>query len=113
MGVPLIYPRGTPKRYGTGKQIEGKWQMGQTAVVVDDLITSGDSLLQGISSLEEAGLRVNEAVVLIDRQQGGRETLQDQGYKLHSAMTLDQLLDILEKRGRITAEQRNEVVRSR
>ena len=109
MDVPLIYPRQTPKSYGTGKQVEGKWQAGQTAVVVDDLITSGDSLLQGISSLEEAGLQVAEAVVLIDRQQGGRETLAAQGYKLHSAMTLSKLLDILEEKGRITAAQRDEV----
>jgi uridine monophosphate synthetase len=112
MDVPLIYPRQTPKSYGTGKQVEGKWQAGQTAVVVDDLITSGDSLMQGISSLEEAGLEVTEAVVLIDRQQGGRETLEAQGYKLHSAMTLSQLLDILEKKGRITAAQREEVTDS-
>ena len=96
MDVPLIYPRGSAKSYGTGKLVEGRWEEGQTAVVIDDLITSGDSLLQGIESLEAAGLHVRDAVVLIDREEGGRETLQARGYRLHSAMTLSQLLSILE-----------------
>jgi uridine monophosphate synthetase len=106
MNVPLIYPRKTAKSYGTGKGIEGHWEVGQTAVVVDDLITSGDSILQAIVSLKAAGLHVSDAVVLIDREQGGGETLRDQGYRLHAAMTLSHLLAILESRERITADQR-------
>jgi orotate phosphoribosyltransferase len=110
MNVPLIYPRGSAKSYGTGKLVEGRWEKGQTAVVIDDLITSGDSLLGGIEALEAAGLHVGDAVVLIDREQGGRETLQARGYQLHSAMTLGQLLSILEREGRITGRQRREVI---
>ena len=109
MNLPFIYPRGTAKAYGTGKQIEGAWTAGQVAVVVDDLITSGDSLLQGIHTLKEAGLQVADAVVLIDRQQGGRATLADQGYNLHSALTMSQLLTILEGQERITSAQRVEI----
>jgi uridine monophosphate synthetase len=45
MNIPLIYPRLTTKAYGTGKKIEGRWQRGQTVVVIDDLITSGANLL--------------------------------------------------------------------
>jgi uridine monophosphate synthetase len=108
--VPLIYPRGSAKSYGTGKRVEGRWEKGQTAVVIDDLITSGDSLLGGIEALEAAGLRVGDAVVLIDREQGGRETLQARGYRLHSAMTLGQMLSILESKGRITTRQRRDVI---
>jgi len=110
MNIPLVYSRGTVKSYGTGKQIEGSWSPGQTAVVVDDLITSGDSLLQGIHTLREAGLRVTDAVVLIDREQGGRATLADQGYNLHSAVKMSQLLAILEEKERITAAQRIQVL---
>lgn len=109
LDLPLVYPR-PPKRYGTGKQIEGHWQPGQTAVALDDLITSGDSLLSGIRQLEEAGLRVRDAVVLIDRQQGGREALTEKGYTLHSAATLTELLVALEDAGRISAERRQEVI---
>jgi orotate phosphoribosyltransferase len=106
MNLPLIYPRGTAKNYGTGKRIEGAWSAGQTAVIVDDLITTGDSLLQTIHILSEAGLRVTKVVVLVDREQGGRATLGDQGYNLDSAFTLSQLLAILEERERISTAQR-------
>lgn len=68
-GWPLIYPRKGVKAYGTGKQVEGVWEEGQTAVVIEDLITSGASILTAAGALEEAGLRVRDAVVLIDREQ--------------------------------------------
>lgn len=111
-GWPLIYPRKTAKRYGTGRQVEGAWQVGQTAIVIEDLITSGDSILQAIASLKAAGLQVKEAVVLIDRQQGGRETLQTQGYQLHAVLTITQVLHTLEQHKRITARQRADVLDS-
>jgi uridine monophosphate synthetase len=106
---PLVYPRQSRKGHGTEKQIEGTWSPGQRVTVIDDLITSGDSLLQGIDLLEEAGLRVSDAVVLIDRQHNGRRALRQRGYTLHSALTLSQLLVTLEKAGRITAQQQGEV----
>ncbi|MFQ5398313.1 MAG: orotate phosphoribosyltransferase [Anaerolineae bacterium] len=109
MNRPLIYPRKTAKSYGTGKSIEGRWEVGQTAVVVDDLVTSGDSILQAIIPLKVAGLRVQDAVVLIDREQGGARALQEEGYNLHAVITLSWLLDILEEQGRITARQHAKV----
>jgi uridine monophosphate synthetase len=110
MSIPLVYPRQSSKSYGTGKHIEGKWDIGQTVVMIDDLITSGDSLLRGITFLKAAGLRVQHAVVLIDREQGGRDALLDQGYQLHRAVTLRQMLAILERNGRITAKHRTKVL---
>ena len=110
--IPLVYPRQTLKAHGTGKQIEGAWSTGQRVVVIDDLITSGDSLLQGIAVLEHAGLLVSDVVVLVDRQQGGRETLSDQGYTLHSAITLSQMLTILEEKNRITPQQHVQVLQT-
>ena len=109
---PLIYPRKTAKSYGTGKHIEGVYQVGQTAVVVDDLITSGDSILQAIVALKASGLQVNEAVVLIDREQGGIETMQEQGYKLHAAMSISRLLSILEEHQRISSKERDKILKS-
>ena len=109
-GIPLIYPRKTAKRYGTGRQVEGKWEVGQTAVVIEDLITSGDSILQAVASLKAAGLQVQDAVVLIDREQGGREALAGQGYRLHAVTSLSRLLALLEREGRIDARQRAEVL---
>jgi uridine monophosphate synthetase len=106
MDVPLIYPRKTAKSYGTGKQLEGRWSVGQRVVVIDDLVTSGDSMLETIASLKAAGLHVNDAVVLIDRQQGGREMLSTQGYQLHAVVDLPELLSLLVDSGRITDQQR-------
>lgn len=109
---PLIYPRKTAKSYGTGKEIEGVWQVGQTAVVIDDLITSGDSILQAIVALKAAGLQVNEAVVLIDREQGGVATLKEHNYKLHTAMKISHILTVLEEHQRISGKERNKALKS-
>ncbi|MDT8307597.1 MAG: orotate phosphoribosyltransferase [Anaerolineae bacterium] len=109
--IPLIYPRKTAKGYGTGKQVEGVWEVGQTALVVEDLITSGDSILQAIASLKAASLQVRDAVVLIDREQGGRAALQAQGYTVHAVMTMRQLLATLETEGRISARERAKVLK--
>jgi uridine monophosphate synthetase len=110
MNIPLIYPRQTVKGHGTRKQVEGKWVAGQTAVLIDDLITSGDSLLQTFSILASEAISVSEAVVLIDRNQGGRENLEDQGFRLHSVMNLGQLLAILESQGHITSQQKANIL---
>lgn len=110
-GLPLIYPRKVAKSYGTGKQIEGKWTIGQTAVIIEDLITSGDSILQGIAMLKTVGLQINDAVVLIDRQQGGSENLANQGYQLHAVLTLPQMLTILEEQGQLSSGQHREIYR--
>ena len=109
---PLIYPRKTSKSYGTGKNIEGHWSIGQTAVVVDDLITSGDSLLETIATVKAAGMKVYDALVLIDREQGGREMLAHQGYRVHAVMTLTEVLDILRRHGRLSHSQYDEVLLS-
>jgi uridine monophosphate synthetase len=102
----------TPKAYGTGKKIEGRWQRGQTVVVVDDLITSGASLLQTIAVLEEEGMKVNDVGVLIDREQGGKGHIEIEGYNLHSVMSISHLLELLENAGRITAQQVAEIIES-
>lgn len=109
-GIPLIYPRKDAKGYGTGKRVEGVWQEGQRALVVEDLITSGDSILQAIATLQDAGLQVRDALVLIDREQGGRALLAQQGYKLHAVMTLRALLAALEAAGRISGQERADVL---
>lgn len=109
---PLIYPRKTAKSYGTGKEIEGAWQVGQTAVVIDDLITSGDSILQAIVALKSAGLQVNDTVVLIDREQGGIATLQEHGYNLHAAVKVSRILSILEEHQRISGKEREKILKS-
>lgn len=107
---PLVYPRKEVKSYGTGRAIEGEFVPGERAVVLDDLITTGESKIEAIAPLEEAGLRVQDIVVLIDREQGGREELAAHGYHLHAAFTLREMLDMLRAAGRIPERQYNAVM---
>ena len=111
MDMPLIYPRKTAKNYGTGKSIEGAYKVGETAVIIDDLITSGDSIISVAAPLKAAGLTVTDAVVLIDRGQGGEELLSETGYNLHAVFSLEFLLAVLEKHERITSKQHARVQR--
>lgn len=108
-GAPLIYPRREAKDYGTKKLIEGRYAAGETVVVLDDLITTGGSKLEAIGPLCDAGLKVADVVVLVDREQGGREELAARGLALHSVLTLSSLLDILVRRGRIAEAVRSDV----
>jgi orotate phosphoribosyltransferase len=112
MEVPLIYPRKQIKGYGTGKAIEGTWREGQKAVVIDDLVTSGDSILQTIETLKAAGLTVTDAVVLIDREQGGVAALRERGYTLQPVAKISRLLAELVDLGHITAALRSEILDS-
>jgi uridine monophosphate synthetase len=104
-GCPLIYPRKEAKQYGTRRPIEGRFTSGETVLVLDDLITTGGSKLAAIKPLEAAGLIVRDIVVLLDRQQGGKEQLAREGYHLHALLTMSELLDILQAKGRITEAQ--------
>jgi len=108
-GRPMIYPRKEVKAYGTGRAVEGLHAEGETAVVLDDLISSGGSKLEAIEPLEDAGLVVRDVVVLIDRQGGGAEELAAAGYRLHSVMTLIDVAAVLAAEGRISPEQRDAV----
>lgn len=103
-GWPLIYPRKEAKTYGTRAEIEGVYQAGQRAVVIDDLATTGESKFEAIDKLKAAGLVVEDVVVLIDRQSGAAESLASAGYRLHAVFTLTDLLDYYEAHGSISAE---------
>jgi uridine monophosphate synthetase len=106
---PLIYPRREAKDYGTKASIEGDYQSGETIVVIDDLATTGGSKIEAIQKLEEAGLKVRDIVVLIDRGQGAGPMLADAGYQLHAVVTLDNLLPEWLHSGAISQAQFEEV----
>jgi uridine monophosphate synthetase len=104
-GWPMIYPRKEVKTYGTKAEIEGLFTVGEQVVVIDDLATTGGSKFEAIEKLTAAGLKVNDVVVLIDRQSGAGEALTEAGYQMHAVFTLTGLLDIWQKSGRVPAEQ--------
>jgi len=109
MDRPLIYPRKEVKEYGTRRSVEGVFAPGETALVVDDLISTGGAKLEAIEPLLAAGLRVSDVLVVIDREQGGKEQLAARGYKLHPLFTLSQMLGALRRGDRITDEQARRV----
>jgi uridine monophosphate synthetase len=103
-GKPLIYPRKEDKEYGTKASIEGIYTAGETAVVIDDLITTGRSKLETIQKLSAAGLKVRDIVVLIDRQAIFSE-LAETGIRLHSIFRIRELFDHWHKSGAINSKQ--------
>jgi uridine monophosphate synthetase len=98
---PMILRRKEVKDYGTKKILEGKYHAGQVCLVIEDLITSGSSIFETIDELESEGLFVNDAAVLLDREQGGCHYLAERGYKLHSVFTISELLALLHKNEKI------------
>lgn len=101
--IPMIYARTRPE--GTGKRgIEGRFTPGDTALIIDDLITRGGSVLETARLLEENGLRVKDVIVLVDREHGATERLRHQGYNLISILKLDVMLNHYMSRGLISEE---------
>lgn len=109
-GKPMIYPRREVKEYGTRRSIEGIYQPGEMAVLLDDLATTGGSKIEVAQALEAEGVHARDVVVLIDREQGATQDLARSGYTLHAAFTLRDLMGILVKCGCISEEQRSQVI---
>jgi uridine monophosphate synthetase len=95
MNQPWIYSRREVKDYGTKKAIEGEYKKGETAVLIDDLITKGESKIETLEPFKHEGLVVKDFVVLFDYEKGGSAMLQKMGYKLHAAMTVSDLIEEL------------------
>ncbi|MBI2842507.1 MAG: orotate phosphoribosyltransferase [Armatimonadetes bacterium] len=108
--IPMIYPRKEAKDYGTARLIEGEFKKGERIVVVDDVITDGATKIESIKPLEEAGLKVEDVVIILDREQGGRKILADAGYTLHSVTTLSEAMDALVRLGKISEDVRRETL---
>lgn len=98
---PMIYPRKESKEYGTKAEIEGEYHAGDTIVVIDDLATTGESKFEAIDKLKAAGMKIRDIVVLIDRQSGALQALEQAGFYLHAVLTISQMLDHWEKMKRI------------
>lgn len=107
--IPMVMRRKEVKQYGTKKIIEGSYHSGQRCIVIEDIITSGTSIVETIEPLKYEGVIVKDAVVLIDREQGGRENLIDRNVNLQSIVTLSEILSHLLAAGRIDAETQTKV----
>ena len=83
------------KPHGLQRQVEGPIAPGDRAVIVDDVLTTGGSILQAIEAVEAIGVVVDQVMVILDRLEGGRERIQERGYPVTSLFTLDDLRDYL------------------
>ncbi len=101
---PMVYVR-QEKSYGTRRRIEGALPRGSTALVVDDLVTTGGNIIYAIKSLRAEGSKARDAIVLIDRLEGGEENLKKLGVKLHSFSTVLELSEALYEEGTIKEAQ--------
>ena len=88
---PLIYVRSKPKDYGTSKSVEGKIQEGMKVVMIDDVATTGGSVVNGIKSLKEEKIKVEDAYVIVNRMEGADEALEEEGVTLHSITNVMQI----------------------
>jgi orotate phosphoribosyltransferase len=79
------------KDHGTGKDIEGAIKAGDRALVVDDVLTSGGSVIKAVAAARQAGLKVDHALVLVDREEHGRTKVEAEGVKLLSLLTIKDL----------------------
>ena len=86
------------KEHGRQKRIEGNFSPGNSVVIVDDVITTGASTIQAINSIEEAGGHVAFVLVLLDRQEGGRENIEQLGHNVVSIFTRADLANTTERK---------------
>lgn len=92
--VPMVMRRKEVKNYGTGKMIEGVFKPGQKCLVIEDVVTSGSSVLETVRALRNEGLIVEDVITVIDRQQGGEESLAAENIRIHSLFSLSELLEL-------------------
>ncbi len=105
---PMIFLRKEKKDYGKGKMIEGIYHKGQHVVIIDDVISDGASKFETIKPIEEVGLEVSQVVILLDRGQGGVQTVEKKGYSCVAITNMEEVLEVLYKHGRINYEQLTE-----
>ncbi len=106
---PLIYPRKEVKAHGSRRLIEGDFKEGDQVVVVDDILITGASVLEGIAKLESSGLVVRDVVVFIDHggdhDRHAKERLSKAGYRCHAVLSIDQITGVLHQAGRLNDAQ--------
>jgi len=81
-GLPFVIVRGAPKDYGTMNRLEGVYEDGDRVCLLEDVVTSGGALLEAVSALREAGLAVETAICVVDREEGGAAALARHGVAL-------------------------------
>lgn len=90
-GKPCIFVRNQKKEYGSARQIEGVYNAGEKIVLIEDIVTSGGQVVEAAASLKDAGLTVLKVIVVIDREEGGRQAIEAAGLKFDALFTTSDL----------------------
>uniref|UniRef100_A0AAY5F094 Uridine 5'-monophosphate synthase n=2 Tax=Electrophorus electricus TaxID=8005 RepID=A0AAY5F094_ELEEL len=109
--VPMLIRRKEAKAYGTKRMVEGLIRPGDMCLIVEDVVTSGSSVLETTQVLQGEGLKVRDAVVLLDREQGGSGHLAAEGIALHPVISISKLLSVLVEAGHVDASTSGSVER--
>lgn len=105
LSSPMVMRRKEMKNYGTKQLLEGIYQPGQNALIIEDLISSGTSILETALVIQAAGLHVSDAVVFIDREQNGIRNLESYNINVHSVVKLSEVMHFLNESGFLPDQQ--------
>ena len=106
---PIIYVRKEAKEHGTGKAVEGVTCQDMKLLMIEDVVTSGGSVIKAIKSIKDEKMQVTDAYAIVDRMEGATEALQAEGVKLHSLLTIKQIAESLFEQKLITEDVLNQV----
>ena len=106
---PIIYVRKEAKEHGTGKAVEGVICHDMKLLMIEDVVTSGGSVINAIKSIKEEKMTVTDAYAVVDRMEGATEALEVEGVKLHSLLTIKQIAESLFEQKLITEDVLNQV----
>jgi uridine monophosphate synthetase len=100
--IPMVMRRKEAKDYGTKKLIEGHFNEGDICLIVEDVVTSGSSILETVRDLKNSGIKCSDAIVLLNREQGGSQLLSNNGIKMHALLNLTELMQYLREANCVT-----------
>ena len=112
LGMPCVVIRKESKTYGLTDRITGgEVRKGDRIAFFDDVITSGASKVEAVKLLEESGGKIEAIVVVVDREQGGKQELEKQGYKVKPVTTISEIVKSLRSTKTLSCSQANEILR--
>lgn len=91
----IILLRKESKSYGTAKMMEGAWQEGQSVILIEDVVTSGASILESAETIKQHGLQVQDVIIFVDRSQGGVEIIRSKGLHVYVMVSIFDILEVL------------------
>jgi len=110
--LPCIIVRKEAKTYGLmGRIVGGEIKSDERFIFFDDVITDGRSKLEGIKPIEEMGGIIDTILVVVDREQGGKESLESMGYKVKAVVKISEIINSLLRMGKISCEDAEKIMK--